>query len=50
MIASLLAMQLPARAAQPKAGRVLTQMREGFAYVARSVPIRSVLCCSRWSA
>jgi MFS family permease len=43
VIASLVAMQLPARAAPPKAGRVLTQMREGLAYVASSVPIRSVL-------
>jgi MFS family permease len=43
VIASLLAMQLPARTAPPKTGRVFAQMREGLAYVVRSVPIRSVL-------
>jgi MFS family permease len=43
VIASLVAMSVPARAGQAKTGRVWAQMREGLAYVVRSVPIRAVL-------
>ena len=46
VIASLLLMRLAPRAARPEAaarGRVLPELREGLAYVARSAPIRSIL-------
>ena len=43
VIASLLAMQVPARAVVRAGGRVLHDLREGFRYVAGSTPIRSVL-------
>ncbi len=46
VIASLLLMRLaprPPRAAEAEAPRVLPELREGLAYVARSAPIRSIL-------
>lgn len=46
VIASLLLMRIAPRAARPEAaarGRVLPELREGLAYVARSAPIRSIL-------
>lgn len=43
VIASLLAMRVPARAGIRATGRVLHDLREGFRYVAGFSPIRSVL-------
>jgi MFS family permease len=44
VIASLLLMRVAPRAPRPTAeARVLSSLREGFAYVARSAPIRSIL-------
>jgi MFS family permease len=43
VIASLLAMRITRRARVARRGRVLTEMREGMAYVGTMVPIRSIL-------
>jgi len=43
VIAALLAMRLPPRRAALRTSNVMEEMRDGFLYVARSVPIRSVL-------
>ena len=43
VIASLLAMRLRPRPARPAAGRISSQLREGFAYVAGFAPARAVL-------
>ena len=43
VIVSLLLMRVPRRAPAPSSGNVGNQLREGWSYVAASVPIRSIL-------
>src|SRR5690242_9139379 len=43
VIASLLAMRLPARIARPRGGAILDELRIGFQYVTRFAPVRTAL-------
>ena len=43
VIASLLAMRLPARIARPRGGAILDELRTGFEYVTRFAPVRTAL-------